>query len=134
MPSENGTMIEIGNNEATSPLPATGVCGPEHIAPALLGIFASKIEHTVEPQSAMESYAKLVAGLEGFGRYFDSHFAEYCTIESLRYPCEFFFYPSEISAQELFGHLDALVEYIISNCDEGFGYLWREEIRFTLYP
>ena len=49
MPSENGTMIEIGNNEATSPLPATGVCGPEHIAPAFLGIFASKLEQTVEP-------------------------------------------------------------------------------------
>lgn len=131
MPSANGTVIEIGNSEAIAPFPASGVCGPEHIKSAFLGTFASKLEQTIEPESAMESYAKLVAGLDGFGRFFDSHFAEYCSIESTKYPCEFFHYPSDISAQELFGHLDALVEYITSNCDEGFGYLWREELRFV---
>jgi hypothetical protein len=52
MPSANGTFIEIGGNKDPifpdrpidpNTVPATGVCGPEHFAPASLGIFASKL-------------------------------------------------------------------------------------------
>ena len=53
MPSANGTLVEIGDNKKPffgpdSPVdpnavPETGICGPEHFAPASLGIFASKL-------------------------------------------------------------------------------------------
>jgi len=137
MPLANGTFIEIGGNKDPifpdrpvdpNTVPATGVCGPEHFAPASLGIFAYKLEQTSEPESAMEAFAKFAAAMTGFEKYFDTHFAEYCTIESTQLPCEFFHYPSDVSAQEILGHLDALVGHIIINCKEGFGHLWLKEL------
>ena len=80
----------------------------------------------------MEAFAKFAAAMTGFEKYFDTHFAEYCTIESTQLPCEFFHYPSDVSAQEILGHLDALVGHIIINCKEGFGHLWLKELRFVI--
>lgn len=136
MPSANGTFIEIGDNKdpifdgpvEPSHVPKTGVCGPEHFAPASLGIFATKLEQTSEPEAAMEAFAKFAAAMSGFEKYFDTHFAEYCTLESTQLPCEFFNFPGDVSAQQLFGHLEALVGHIIFKCDEGFGHLWLKEL------
>ncbi len=68
--------------------------------------------------------------MSGFSNYFDSHFSEYCSALANRVPCQFFnnFESNELTAQMIFAKLEALVRFIISNCDDGFGHNWEAKL------
>ena len=81
-----------------------------------------------DPEKASENFQNFGKAMIGFDKLFEEEFNQYCDSKAQEIPCELFRFSESITIQEIVGTLVALIKHIISNCQDGFGFLWLEQL------
>lgn len=69
----------------------------------------------------------LAKSMSAFNDNFDKY-EEYCNATALTVPCELFRYDPETTIHEIVGTLKTVVESVIDNCVDGFGWQWSSTV------
>ena len=121
---KNDTMIELFD-EFGVPTDEDALCTMKYIYEPGMYVFNRHLESAADPEMAESLYKMIVKSVAQFQMVFHTY-EGHCEPLVQKVPCEMMRFTSMATMQEVTGTLKAILERVLSTCEEGFGWQWNE--------
>ena len=90
-------------------------------------VFQTQLEMANDQEYSAKFFTMLTKSMTSFSESFDKY-SSYCNESALEVPCELFRYNEDATIHEVVGTLRAVVENVIEDCVDGFGWQWTSAV------